>query len=234
MSNVKGLSAILVLALLFSFPSFSCGEGETEGSASVSLLSSYVWRGQEVHNDAAIQPTIGIGARGFSVNLWADYNIDTGETVETDFTLVFSNSVGKIGYDLGYIFYALDGAADTAEIYGVVSYDTFLSPSAGLYWDYDETDSLFVNLAVGHDFTVGEYTLSAGASLAYYFYDNADDDWQNFELSLSTSIPVGPLSIDPVVAYSVDLYDGAGKTNAGAIAPLDDEFYGGVALAYSF
>jgi len=106
MSNVKGLSAILVLALLFSFPSFSYGEGgegETEGSASVSLMSSYVWRGQEVHNDAAIQPTIGIGARGFSVNLWADYNIDTGETVETDFTLVFSNSVGKIGYDLGYL-----------------------------------------------------------------------------------------------------------------------------------
>jgi hypothetical protein len=234
MNKVKGFAAILVLALLVSVPSISYGEGGAEGAASVSIMSSYVWRGQEIHSDAAIQPTIGVGASGFSVNLWADYNVDTGEVVETDYTLDFSNSVDKIGYSVGYIFYAFDGAADTEEIYGVISYDTILSPSVGLYWDYDETESLFINLAVGHDFAVGAYTVSAGASLGYYSYDNAENDWQNFELSLSTSIPVGPLSVDPLVAYSVDLYDGSGKSNPGAIAPLDDEFYGGVALAYSF
>ncbi|MCP3676379.1 MAG: hypothetical protein GY721_01970 [Deltaproteobacteria bacterium] len=234
MNKVKGLAAILVFALLVSLPSISCGEGGTEGAASVSLMSSYVWRGQEIHSDAAIQPTIGVGTSGYSVNLWADYNVDTGEVAETDLTLDFSNAIDKIGYSVGYIFYALDGAADTQEIYGTVSYDTILSPSVGLYWDYDETDSLFVNFAVGHDFAVDAYTVSAGASLGYYYYDNADDDWQNFELSLSTSILVGPFSVDPSVAYSLDLYDGSGKSNAGAIAPADDEFYGGVTLAYSF
>ncbi|MFQ5329319.1 MAG: TorF family putative porin [Thermodesulfobacteriota bacterium] len=238
MKSVKGLAAIVILALLVSLPSTSYGEGAAEGgaegAASVSLMSSYVWRGQEIHNDTAIQPTIEVGASGYSVNLWADYNVDTSEVVETDFTFDFSNSVDKIGYSVGYIFYAFDGAPDTQEIYGTVSYDTLLSPSVGLYWDYDETDSLFINLAVGHDFAVGAYTVTAGASLGYYSYNNAENDWQNFELSLSTAIPVGPFSVDPSVAYSVDLYDGTGKTNAGAIAPADDELYGGVTLAYSF
>jgi uncharacterized protein (TIGR02001 family) len=230
MNKVKGLAAILVLALLFSVPSISYGEGETEGSASVSIMSSYVWRGVQFSNDdLVVQPSVGIAAKGFSVNFWSNYNTDTQELDETDITLDFSNSIDKIGYSVGYIFYALDGFPDTQEVYGSVSYDTILSPSVGLYWDYDETDSIFVNLAVGHDFAVGAYTLSAGASLGYYFYDNAEDDWQNFEVSLSTSIPVGPFSIDPMIAYSAGLYE-----DKSAGVELDDEFYGGVALGYSF
>jgi uncharacterized protein (TIGR02001 family) len=232
MNTVKGLAAILVLALLVSVPSISYGEGEAEGSASVSIMSSYVWRGFQLSDDKlVIQPSVGIGYKGFSVNFWSNYNTDTEELDETDITLDFSNSVDKIGYSVGYIFYALDGFpdTDTQEVYGSVSYDTILSPSVGLYWDYDETESLFVNLAVGHDFTVGEYTLSAGASLGYYFYDNAEDDWQNFEVSLSTSIPAGLFSIDPMIAYSAGLYE-----DKSAGFELDDEFYGGVALAYSF
>lgn len=233
MNRLKGLTAIFigVFVLLLSLPSFSYGEEKVEGSASVSFMSSYVWRGFQLSDDEfVIQPSVGISYKGFSVNFWSDYNTDTKELDETDITLDFSNTVGKVGYSAGFIYYAFDGFPDTQEVYGSVSYDIILAPSLSAYWDFDEFDSVYVVAAIGHDFNAGDFTISAGASLSYYFYDTAENDWQNLEVSLSTSIPVGNhFSIDPMLAYSIGLYE-----DKSAGAELDDEFYGGVTVAFNF
>jgi uncharacterized protein (TIGR02001 family) len=235
MKRLKGLTAIFigVFVLLLSLPSFSYGEEKVEGSASVSFMSSYVWRGIQLSDDEfVIQPSVGISYKGFSVNFWSNYNTDTTEEDETDYTLDFSNAIGKVGYSFGYIYYALSGASveDSQEVYGAVSYDTILSPSLTIYRDFDEFLSTYVAFSIGHDFKVADFTVSSGASLSYYFYDNAEDDWQNFEVSLSTSIPVGNhFSIDPMVAYSAGLYE-----DESTGTELDDEFYGGVTVAFNF
>ena len=231
MKGLKSVAGIFTLIFFLSLPSFSYGEDKVEGSASVSFMSSYVWRGIQLSDDEfVIQPSVGISYKGFSVNFWSNYNTDTTEEDETDYTLDFSNAIGKVGYSFGYIYYALSGVEDSQELYGAVSYDVILSPSLTVYRDFDEFLSTYVVVSVGHDFKVEDFTISAGASISYYFYDNAEDDWQNFEVSLSTSIPVGNhFSIDPMVAYSAGLYE-----DESVGTELDDEFYGGVTVAFNF
>ena len=107
----------MVLAAICAFGSISAEAAETSGSASVDVMSSYMWRGFELYEDAALQPSAGITYGGFGANLWADYNTDPGEAVETDLTLNYSFSVDKFSFDAGYIYYALDGAEDTQEVY---------------------------------------------------------------------------------------------------------------------
>jgi hypothetical protein len=233
MEGLKNLSGICALIFLLTLPSYLYAEEKVEGSASVSFMSSYVWRGFQLSDDElVIQPSVGINYKGFSANLWSNYNTDTTEEDETDYTLDFSNAIGKVGYSFGYIYYALSGASieDSQEIYGSLSYDTILSPSLTVYRDFDEFLSTYIVFSVGHDITVADFSVSAGASISYYFYDNAEDDWQNFEVSLSTSIPVGNhFSIDPMVAYSAGLYE-----DESAGTELGDEFYGGVTVAFNF
>ena len=105
MKRLKGLTAIFigVFVLLLSLPSFSYGEEKVEGSASVSFMSSYVWRGIQLSDDEfVIQPSVGISYKGFSVNFWSNYNTDTTEEDETDYTLDFSNAIWE-----GRVFFRL-------------------------------------------------------------------------------------------------------------------------------
>ena len=221
------------LMVLFAPPSYG-DEAKATGSASVSVMSSYVWRGFQLSSDElVIQSSVGVGYKGFSISLWSDYNtgFDPNDLDETDITLDYSGSINKIGYSIGYIYYAFDNklvGEDTQEVYLGLSYDTFLSPALTLYRDFDEVESTYLSLSIGYDYKVNErLSLSSGASIGYYFYDNFEDDWQNLELSLSTSIPLGPLSISPSIAYSFGLY-------TGNFGDVDDEIYGGIAVSLNF
>jgi len=231
----------ILITLLATVISIGCissyvQAAETSGSASVDIYSSYMWRGFELHEDVAIQPSVGITYGGFGANLWSDYNNDTKEAVETDLTLNYVYSIDKIGLDVGYIYYGLDGAADTQEIYVAVSYDTLLSPSLTLYYDFDEFDGTFIVASIGHDISVTKsIAVSLGAS-ASYNSDSAGDysALHNGEISASTSIPVyGAISISPTLAYSFTLSDDA----EAAVKNADGDnnfFYGGVSAAVSF
>ncbi len=184
-------------------------------------------------DELVIQPSVGVGYKGFSISIWSDYNtgLDPNDLDETDITLDYSGSFNKLGYSIGYIYYAFDNqlvGEDTQEVYVGLSYDTFLSPSLTVYRDFDEVESTFIVFAVGYDYKPNEnLSISLGASISYYFYDNFKDDWQNLELSLSTSIPLGPLSISPSIAYSSGLY-------TGDFGDVDDELYGGVTVSFDF
>ncbi len=224
---------LIPFMLLFASPSFG-GETKATGSASVSIMSSYVWRGFQLSdNEFVIQPSAEISYKGFSLNLWSDYNtgFDPGDLDETDITLDYSGSFNKLGYSIGYIYYAFDNqlvGEDTQEIYLGLSYDTLLSPSFTVYRDFDEVESTYLIFSIGHDFKVNDkLSLSSGASISYYFYDDSEDDWQNLELSLSGSMPLAPFSVEPSIAYSFGLY-------AGDFGNVDDEVYGGITVSLNF
>jgi outer membrane usher protein FimD/PapC len=227
-NNKKGIKRMVLLFVgfisFFAIPSY--GKEKVEGAASVSIMSSYVWRGFQLSEyDPVIQPSIGINYKGVGFSLWSNYwdkNIS-----ETDITIDYSDSFKNLDYSIGYIFYALDNTEDTQEIYTSFSYDTLFSPTLSVYWDFDETDSVYTSFSIGHDFSLYKVNLATGALISYYFYDDFRDDWQNCELNLSTSIPVGPFSIDPIISYSFGLY-------TGDFGDVGDEFYGGITISLNF
>jgi hypothetical protein len=109
-------------------------EEEEDGpsaSFSTDIFSQYVWRGYGLSKDSAvIQPSMTIGYKGFSVNMWG--NFDTDENFvpdgdakwnETDFTFSYSHEFypGLSG-TVGGVYYSLNGVDDSFEVFGGVSY----------------------------------------------------------------------------------------------------------------
>lgn len=238
-----------VLGLLLSFvlmPRWGMA-AETSGSASVDFMSNYVWRGQKLSNSMVVQPSTGITYGGFGANLWANYDSGTKEHNETDLTLNYANSVDKFSYDVGYIYYALEGSEnDTQEVYVTVGYDVILSPSLTVYYDFDEGDGAFIVASVGHTFELPrKLSVDVGASVSYdagnsvMGTDSDGDDinaFYNGEISASLTIPVtDAISVGPMIAYSFPLSNDADD----AIEAISDDgdshiVYGGINVSLSF
>ena len=82
MKKFLNIRLLLVISLLISSllavsatPLFAEEEKPT-ADFSVSALTKYVWRGQELSRDSIVlQPSLTVGYKGFSANLWG--NLDT-------------------------------------------------------------------------------------------------------------------------------------------------------------
>jgi len=244
MRYTKTVIFILLLVTGISFSTINAAQ--TSGSASLDFMSNYIWRGQKLSNASVLQPSVGITYEGFGVNLWTNYDAGTNEHTETDLTLHYTFSRYGLSLDGGYIYYALDGANDTQEIYLSMSYDILLNPSLGVYYDFDEGDGAFIVLSIGHSFDLREdlsLDISASASFnASNLVMGTDaggdefNDFYNGEISASFTIPVSDsLSISPMVAYSFPLSSDA----EDAIEAISDDgdsriFYGGINLSLNF
>jgi Bacterial protein of unknown function (Gcw_chp) len=120
-------------------PEQPASEDKPTASAGVDVLSQYVWRGFALsRNSAVLQPSITVGYKGFSVNVWG--NFDTSENApfaltprtgakwnETDFTAGYSREIFKTDWmksltlNVGCIYYAYDTTlypqGDSFELY---------------------------------------------------------------------------------------------------------------------
>src|SRR3989304_302974 len=178
--NMKTLKILIVvftllLGMVFAGSVFA-SETKVSGTASVDVLSNYVWRGQKLTNSWVIQPSVGITYRSFGANIWANYDSDSqvdegdehGELSETDSTLSYNFSVEKWNFGLGYIYYALTGFNDTQEIYLSTSYSTLLNPTLTIYYDYDEGNGVFIVASVSQSFDVFKgSSFKVGSSASY-------------------------------------------------------------------
>ena len=241
MKSLKIMVVTIILVLGLSIGSLYAEEPEVSGSASVDVMSNYVWRGFKLSDGLVIQPLVGITYGSFGANLWANYDTDLNEHNETDLTLSYSFSMDKFSFDAGYIYYALDSVDDTQEIYLSVGYDTLLSPALAVYYDFDEGDGAFVIASIGHDFELEkDISLSLGASVSYNMeseYSIGDySGFHNGELSVSVSVPVGKnITIGPMIAYSFPLSNDA-EDAFEAISDDGDKdiVYGGINVTLSF
>jgi hypothetical protein len=256
--NMRNLKISIVVLLILISVGFSgnvyAAEPKVSGTASVDVLSNYVWRGQKLTNSWVVQPSVGILYGSFGANIWANYDSDSeidesdghGEFSETDLTLSYCFSVEKWNFSAGYIYYAFTGANDTQEVYLSTSYSTLLNPSLTIYYDYDEGNGAFVIAAISHYFEVFKGTnLKLGASASYNIsnkvmgFDENGDDFSNFyngELSAGLSIPITKaISITPKAAYSFPLSDDAEEAIKGVSDDGDkDILYGGINVTLSF
>ncbi len=244
MKSLKIIVITMILALGFSIGSLYAEEPEVSGSASVDIMSNYMWRGFKLSESYVIQPSVGVTYGSFGANLWTNWDsdwADESELTETDITLNYTSSIDKLSLDVGYIYYGLESAGDTQEIYVSAAYDVLLSPALTIYYDFEEGSGAFIVAAVGHSFEVSKgMDLSLGASASYNAesdYSIGDySDFHNGEFSASVSIPVtDAISVAPIVAYSFPLSDDAENAIKALNADGDSNIvYGGINVALNF
>lgn len=172
----------------------AASEEKPTGDFTVTAMSQYFWRGYELsRNSVVIQPSMTIGYKGFSVNLWGNldtkpYFAGTGETNysntwnETDLTLSYTKNLGLFNVGGGYIYYALGALnkdapkrADSQELFATVSLNTFLSPTLTVYKEIDRYKQWYFLLGISHTFELNKVaSLKLGASASYLLSTYAD------------------------------------------------------------
>ncbi len=169
MKDLRIVVSAMILMLSFSAGNLYAEEPKVSGSASVDVMSNYVWRGQKPSNSWVIQPSVGITYGSFGANIWANYDSDRAEATETDLTLNYGFSVNKFNFVAGYIYYALEGTNDTQEVYFSANYDTLLKPALTIYYDYDEGDGAFILASICHSFGLSKDIFYGGVNLTLGF-----------------------------------------------------------------
>jgi len=146
---------------------------KVSGEIAASILSAYIWRGQELsRHSAVIQPSATVTYQGFSANIWG--NLDTkpyaagnekysSNYTETDVTLSYSHKVGIFQLGGGYIYYALASLApggvdplDSQELFVSAGLDTILMPTLMVYKEIDHYHQWYVTLGISHTFSLHE------------------------------------------------------------------------------
>ena len=169
--NCWKLAALAALA-----PAFSAAQERVTADVGADLVSSYVWRGQDL-GGAALQPALSIGYRGFSLSGWGSVGFSRSDTKEFDLTLAyrykgFSVSVTDYWFDggAGYFHY---GAHRTSHVFEAqLGYD-FSVVAVNWYTNFagnDGTDSKGKRayssyLALSAPFSLGgiDWTAEVGA-----------------------------------------------------------------------
>jgi hypothetical protein len=169
-------------------------EEKPTGDFTIAAMSQYFWRGYELsRNSVVIQPSMTIGYKGFSVNLWGNldtkpYFAGTGGTNysntwnETDFTLSYSKTLGLFNVGGGYIYYSLPSLnkdapkrADAQELFATVSLNTLLSPTLTAYKEIGSYSQWYFLMGISHTFELNPMvSVKLGATASYLLSTYAD------------------------------------------------------------
>jgi hypothetical protein len=173
-------------------------EEKPTGDFTTAVLNQYVWRGYELsRNSIVIQPSMTIGYKGFSANLWGNLDtkpyspVDTSYTGtwnETDLTLSYSTTMGLFNVGGGYIYYSLaslnkDAADrnDSQELFATVSLNTLLSPTLTLYKEIDHYRNWYFLLGISHVFELNKMMSLKLAASASYLLSTDEGTYPKFD-----------------------------------------------------
>jgi hypothetical protein len=263
-----GLVFLICLIVTVVQPRLAAAEIKVNVDAEALIVSQYIWRGMVLNEDLSLQPTLTVTYNDFlagalSFNVWGQMDLtDFGKDkchytddcksrewqfTEVDFTLDYSYSFDKYTIGVGMIWYLFpnwDHSEDTHEVYLALSYDCLLQPALTIYYDFDEVDGFYLNLAVGHSFPVNDkFSIDLSSSVGYGDSDTNDANFGNdtsalvdFNLGLNTPYQVTEhITITPTLMWSSvidsDNRDGV-KSNEYCDDP--DNIYGGISIGFSF
>lgn len=243
--SVLWVFLVVSLMVVAGFPGNARAEG-VYGTASVDVLTNYVWRGQNLGDDGVVQPSIESTKDNLSINIWSNYDLKRNRNNEVDVTINYSVESEGISIDAGYIYYALKDEDDTQELYLSAALEMYLAPTMTLYLDFDEGDGAFLVMSVGHDIAIDESSsLHIGASASLNIEnkvmgrDASNDEftnWYNGELTASYTMNIASnIVLEPKIAYSFALsHDGERALQSASVDNDDKEFYAGVNLTMTF
>ena len=200
-------------------------EDKVTGEIDLSVLSAYIWRGQELSRDSVVvQPAVTVSYKGFSLNVWG--NLDTrpysaadakyaANYTETDYTISYSKKFGILQVTPGYIYYGLGapyagGTAplDSQELFLTLGLDTILSPTLTAYKEIDHYRQWYFLLGVSHVFEFNKIVSLKLAASASYLLSTDETTYAKYD---SNSLPTtdkynnfhdGTASVSlPIAAY---------------------------------
>ena len=250
----SAMSVLTVLIATLSLGGLAAAEG-VGVDVSIDYFSKYVWRGQLINDDGAIQPGIELSFDKLTLGIWGnvditDYSDNEWEFTEYDYYADYTTTITDgIDLSLGVINYYFPSIDQTTELYaGVTFTEVPLSPSITWYNDVDSVEGSYISFGVGH--TVDEIAsldestpiaMEIGASLGwgsksynkYYWGGPADSSSLN-DLTLSVAFPfsLGSWTVTPSANY-VTLVDSDVK-DSDAFDTASDYFFTGIGLSTSF
>ncbi len=214
---IISVTMVLVLAV-----TAAAEQERPKADLSVSLLSAYIWRGQELSKDSlVVQPSATFSFKGFSANIWANYDTDLYRDIEsldnlteTDYTLSYQRDLGPVSTELGYIYYALDQAEDSQEFFASATLNTLFAPTLTVYREFAHYPSTYLTLEISHSLALGHQinmdmsllgsALFSDDSDAYPDPDNEKDDYSGLhhgKVSVSMPVPLSAFIHDPSARY---------------------------------
>ncbi len=253
-------------------------EEKVTGSGALSVYNQYIFRGYEIgRSGLVIQPSLTASFKGFSATFWgnmdtnqrstktAGFNPETQEFKkgwdETDLTLSYTRSIGKVSLTGGYIYYGTKYCDETEELFISAAYDVFAKPTIAIYRDITSYKGTYFNLSFSHSLPVyRDTTLDLGASFGYFIGES--DYWRTYDertasydgskykgfhdgmVKAGFTIPITKeFAVQPMVQYWFPLSNDAKKeyTNATDIkdsynpnGPVKSNLVYGIGFTYSF
>ena len=172
---------LFAMGLVLGGTTLAQNEEKVETIISGDIVSSYIWRGQDL-GSAAIKPTLGVGYKGLSLTAWGSYGLTNSNDVkEFDLTLAYSIGGLNIGvtdywFDAGldpdnrYFKYDAHGTnhlfeANIGYDFGIASLQWFINFAGndGVNNDGKRAYSSYVEAAVPFKLSSIEWTATAGA-----------------------------------------------------------------------
>ena len=197
------------MGLVLGGTTLAQNEEKVETIISGDIVSSYIWRGQDL-GSAAIQPTLSVGYKGLSLTAWGSYGLVNSDDVkELDLTLAYSFGGLNIGvtdywFDAGldpdnrYFKYDAHGTnhlfeANIGYDFGIASLQWFtnFAGNDGVNNDGKRAYSSYVEAAVPFKLSSIEWTATAGAvPFATTFYGTSGFAVTNLSLRATKEIKV--------------------------------------------
>lgn len=259
---MKGLLKVMVLAVgILSIGALSAWAEETETktllgdvlkdkgidiavTGTTDVFSKYVWRGFLLDDDWVVQPAVTFASGGFQVGVWGNFDAEQDDALasnEIDTWASYSYTIDDmVTLKAGHTYYEFVQADSFSKEWFVgVGLNTILAPTLTAYFDYGNEsqgggDGEYYALDVSHSFTLVEdngITLDLGAHAGYNhdLFIVGDGFDALFSAGLGVLLTEN-LKASLKGAYSVPFED----LEDAALGNQDEEFYGGVSLAYSF
>ena len=187
------MKKIVLFALGLAVVATSYAQDEIETTISGDIVSSYIWRGQDLGN-VSLQPTLGVGYKGLTLTAWGSVGLtDASDTKEFDLTLAYT----IVGLNIGVTDYWLNEGLDPKNRY--------------FKYDAHETNHVF-EANIGYDF---------GFASLQWFTNFAGNDGVNkdgkraYSSYAEVAVPFKLVTVDwtaaaGVVPYATDYYGTTG------------------------
>lgn len=210
-------------------------EGSDMFSFAAGYHSTYVFRGVDFGDDMvdwSLSASKAVGCFDLTASVWQANVIDNpaGADLETDFTLNANKDLGFASLDFGYILYYFEGATalNTQEVYVGLSKEVAgFGLSAKLFYDFDLTDTTYLELGAKRSFTLAGHGFDASLVAGI---NPEDTEVTHIQPTISKSFELNCcVSVTPYVSYSFAIED----LDSNRVV-RDDEFVAGVSLGFSF
>jgi hypothetical protein len=162
MKKMNRIAAIIVLLVgLAAVPAMTMAQ---EVSVGADIVSSYVWRGLDCGDGAAVQPYVEFSSGGFALGAWGSYAIGSDGDPEADLYAGYGFENGLYIGVTDYFFPSDDVEyldTDDHTFEANLGYEVgAVSLSANMYFDSNSNDDMYFE--VGYDFGLASLFIGGG------------------------------------------------------------------------